>query len=230
MVDNAAPGGPTGPGGPGPDGPTPADPGAVPTHGVGPHPTPGPDDPRLDPVQLADGERRNVVDRYRYWSIEAIVADLDTRRFDYHVAIENLRHDMNIGTVVRNANAFGAAAVHVVGRRQWNRRGAMVTDRYVHVHHHPDVAAFRSAADELGLALVGIDVVDGSEPIDGRPLPRNCALVFGQEGSGLSPDLLAACDEIRDIPMFGSTRSVNVGVASGIAMTAWVRQHGPGSG
>jgi tRNA G18 (ribose-2'-O)-methylase SpoU len=230
VVDNAAPGGPTGPGGPGPDGPTPADPGAVPTHGVGPHPTPWPDDPRLDPVLLADGDRRNVVDRYRYWSIEAIVADLDTRRFDYHVAIENLRHDMNIGTVVRNANAFGAAAVHVVGRRQWNRRGAMVTDRYVHVHHHPDVAAFRSAADELGLALVGIDVVDGSEPIDGRPLPRNCALVFGQEGSGLSPDLLAACDEIRDIPMFGSTRSVNVGVASGIAMTAWVRQHGPGSG
>jgi len=179
---------------------------------------------------LAAGDSRNVVDRYRYWSVEAIVADLDTRRFAFHVAIENLRHDMNIGTVVRNANAFGAAAVHVVGRRRWNRRGAMVTDRYVHVHHHPDVASFRAAADGLGLLLVGIDVVDGSEPIDGRPLPRDCALVFGQEGSGLSSEALAACDEVRDIPMFGSTRSVNVGVASGIAMTAWVREHGPRPG
>ncbi|MFZ4433995.1 MAG: TrmH family RNA methyltransferase [Microthrixaceae bacterium] len=230
MVDNAAPDGRSAPSGSGSVGPVSGDPVPVPTHGVGPHPAPWPDDPRLDPGLLAHGDRRNVVDRYRYWTVEAIVADLDTRRFAFHVAIENLRHDMNIGTVVRNANAFGAAAVHVVGRRQWNRRGAMVTDRYVHVHHHPDVASFRSAADERGLALVGIDVVDGSEPIDGRPLPRDCALVFGQEGSGLSADLLAACDEIRDIPMFGSTRSVNVGVASGIAMTEWLRQHGPGSG
>ncbi len=169
-----------------------------------------------------------MLDRYRYWSIEAIVADLDTRRFTYHVAIENLRHDMNIGTVVRNANAFGASAVHVVGRRQWNRRGAMVTDRYVHVHHHPDAVSFRAVADRLGLEVVGIDVVDGSEPIDARPLPRDCVLVFGQEGSGLSSAALAVCDQVRDIPMFGSTRSVNVGVASGIAMTAWVRDHGPG--
>jgi tRNA G18 (ribose-2'-O)-methylase SpoU len=208
----------------------PDEPGSAPTHGVGPHPRPWPDDPRLDPELLAAGDSRNVVDRYRYWSVEAIVADLDTRRFAFHVAIENLRHDMNIGTVVRNANAFGAAAVHVVGRRRWNRRGAMVTDRYVHVHHHPDVASFRAAADGLGLLLVGIDVVDGSEPIDGRPLPRDCALVFGQEGSGLSSEALAACDEVRHIPMFGSTRSVNVGVASGIAMTAWVREHGPRPG
>ncbi len=168
-----------------------------------------------------------MVDRYRYWSVEAIVADLDTRRFRYHVAIENLRHDLNIGTVVRNANAFGAAAVHVVGRRQWNRRGAMVTDRYLHVHHHPDPTSMRAEADRLGLVQVGIDVVDGSESIDARPLPRDCVLVFGQEGSGLSPEALSACAEVRHIPMFGSTRSVNVGVASGIAMTAWIREHGP---
>lgn len=200
------------------------------THGVGPHARPWPEDPRLDPELLESGDTRNVVDRYRYWSVEAIVADLDTRRFGYHVAIENLRHDLNIGTVVRNANAFGAAAVHIVGRRQWNRRGAMVTDRYLHVHHHPDVGSLVATAVGLDLAVVGIDVVDGSVPIDARPLPLGCILLFGQEGSGLSPEALEACAEVRHIPMYGSTRSVNVGVASGIAMTAWLRHHGESPG
>jgi tRNA G18 (ribose-2'-O)-methylase SpoU len=195
--------------------------------GVGPHPRPWPDDPRLDPELLAGGDRRNVVDRYRYWSVEAIVADLDTRRFAFHVAIENWRHDLNIGTVVRNANAFGAAAVHIVGRRRWNRRGAMVTDRYVHVVHHPTVADLAAWAAGEDLPLVGIDNVDGSVPLDAHPLPERCVLLFGQEGSGLSPDAESACSEVRDIPMFGSTRSVNAGVASGIAMHAWVREHGP---
>ena len=92
-----------------------------------------------DPELLADGDRRNVVDRYRYWRHDAIVADLDTRRHDFHVAVENWGHDFNIGSVIRTANAFNAAAVHIVGRRRWNRRGAMVTDRYQHVHHHPTV-------------------------------------------------------------------------------------------
>src|ERR687886_2433821 len=98
-------------------------------------------DPRYDPELLAHGDRRNVVDRYRYWRREAIVADLDRRRHDFHVAIENWQHDLNIGTVVRNANAFLAAEVHIVGRRRWNRRGAMVTDRYQHVRHHPTLEA-----------------------------------------------------------------------------------------
>src|SRR5262245_35465253 len=99
--------------------------------GVGPWPyQPFPTDPHYDPYLLAEGDRRNVVDRYRYWSREAIVADLDTRRHAFHVAIENWQHDMNIGTVVRTANAFLAAEVHIVGKRRWNRRGAMVTDRY----------------------------------------------------------------------------------------------------
>ena len=193
--------------------------------GVGPHPEPWPDDPRLDPELLAGGDRRNVVDRYRYWTVEAVVADLDTRRFGFHVAIENWRHDMNIGTVVRNANAFGAAAVHIVGRRRWNRRGAMVTDRYVHVLHHPTVAALSDWAAGEALAVVGIDNVDGSVPLDAMPLPHRCVLLFGQEGSGLSDEAVAACSEVRDIPMFGSTRSINAGVASGIAMHAWVRSH-----
>lgn len=199
--------------------------------GVGPHPRPWPEDPRLDPGLLEHGDRRNVVDRYRYWTVEAIVADLDTHRFGFHVAIENWRHDLNIGTVVRNANAFGAAAVHIVGRRRWNRRGAMVTDRYVHVVHHPTVAALSALAAEEGLAVVGIDNVEGAVPLDASPLPERCVLLFGQEGTGLSAEAVGACAEVRDIPMFGSTRSVNAGVASGIAMHAWIRAHtrpGPG--
>ena len=198
--------------------------------GVGPHARPWPDDPRLDPGLLEHGDRRNVVDRYRYWTVEAIVADLDTRRFVFHVAIENWRHDLNIGTVVRNANAFGAAAVHIVGRRRWNRRGAMVTDRYVHVVHHPTVAALSARAAQEGLAVVGIDNVEGAVPLEASPLPERCVLLFGQEGSGLSAEAVGACAEVRDIPMFGSTRSINAGVASGIAMHAWIRAHaGPGT-
>jgi tRNA G18 (ribose-2'-O)-methylase SpoU len=194
--------------------------------GVGPHPLPWPDDPRLDPELLAHGDRRNVVDRYRYWTVEAIVADLDTRRHDFHVAIENWRHDLNIGTVVRNANAFNATAVHIVGRRRWNRRGAMVTDRYLHVEHHATIGDLVARVRTEGLALVGIDNVgDRIEPLEARPLPRRCVLLFGQEGTGLSDEAVAACDEIREIPMYGSTRSLNAGVASGIAMHAWIRTH-----
>ena len=116
-----------------------------------------PEDARYDPDLLAAGDRRNVVDRYRYWTVEAIVADLDTRRHPFHVAIENWRHDLNIGTVVRTANAFLAEAVHVVGKKRWNRRGAMVTDRYQHVRHHPDVASLAAWARAEGLPLLVLD-------------------------------------------------------------------------
>lgn len=190
--------------------------------GVGPHPGPLPDDPRLDPKLLAAGDRRNVVDRYRYWRESAIVADLDARRRPFHVAIENWQHDLNIGTVVRNANAFNAAGVHIVGRRRWNRRGAMATDRYLTVSHHRDVASFGAWATEAGLAIVGIDNVDGAVPIDDGPLPARCVLVFGQEGPGLSAEMVACCTQVRAIAQEGSTRSLNAGVASGIAMYAWV--------
>ncbi|HET6773964.1 MAG TPA: TrmH family RNA methyltransferase [Acidimicrobiales bacterium] len=192
---------------------------------MGPHPEPWPDDPRLDSDLLAHGDRRNVVDRYRYWRVDAIVADLDARRHPFHLAVENWHHDMNIGTVVRNANAFGAAAVHIVGRRRWNRRGAMVTERYQHVAHHStidDLAAWAAAGD---LPLVGIDNLPGSVPLESTALPRRCVLVFGQEGPGLSPAARAACAQVCSIAMFGSTRSINAGVASGIAMYTWIRQH-----
>ena len=193
--------------------------------GVGPWLGPWPEDPRYDRALLAEGDRRNVVDRYRYWRVEAIVADLDTRRHDFHVAIENWRHDLNIGTVVRTANAFLAAAVHIVGRRRWNRRGAMVTDRYQHLHHHPDAASLAAWAAAEDLTVVGVDNLPGAQPIETVRLPRRCVLLFGQEGPGLSDDARAAASLVCSIAQYGSTRSINAGVASGIAMHTWIRQH-----
>ncbi|WP_239679527.1 TrmH family RNA methyltransferase [Natronosporangium hydrolyticum] len=174
---------------------------------------------------LAAGDQRNVVDRYRYWRREAIVADLDSRRHDFHVAIENWQHDLNIGTVVRNANAFLARQVHIVGRRRWNRRGAMVTDRYQHVSHHDSVDELLTWARGAGLLVVGIDNLPGSRPLETEPLPRACLLLFGQEGPGLSAAARAECDLLYSIAQYGSTRSINAGVASGIAMYAWIRAH-----
>ncbi|WP_051704030.1 RNA methyltransferase [Glycomyces sp. NRRL B-16210] len=195
------------------------------TVGVGPWEGPPPDDERYDPELLRLGDRRNVVDRYRYWRREAVVADLDARRHDFHVAIENWQHDFNIGTVVRNANAFLAKSVHIVGKRRWNRRGAMVTDRYQHVEHHASVEAFVAWAAAEGLAVVGIDNLPGSVPIETTSLPRHAVLVFGQEGPGLSEPVREACAMVCSITQFGSTRSINAGVASGIALHAWVREH-----
>ena len=196
-----------------------------PQGGAGPHPQPWPDDPRFDPELLQSGDRRNVVDRYRYWRHDAIVTDLDRRRHPFHVAIENWKHDLNIGAVVRNANAFLAAEVHIIGRRNWNRRGAMVTDRYQHVRHHETIADFASWAREAGLPVLGVDNLPGAEPIDDAELPRACVLLFGQEGPGLSEEARTACERVLSIPQFGSTRSINAGVASGIAMYEWVRRH-----
>ena len=203
-------------------GPWPGGPERWPRLGDGPD---APLDPRFDPELLAGGDRRNVVDRYRYWTVEAIVADLDTRRHPFHVAIENWAHDLNIGSVVRTANAFAAAEVHVVGRRRWNRRGAMVTDRYQHLRHHPDVAALVAWAKGEGLPLVGIDNTPGSTSLEAAELPRACVLVFGQEGTGLSAAAQQACEEVLHIRQFGSTRSINAGAAAAIAMHAWVVQH-----
>jgi len=193
--------------------------------GVGPWAGDPPDDPRLDPDLLAGGDRRNVADRYRYWRREAIVADLDQRRHPFHVAIENFGHDHNIGTVVRTANAFAAAEVHIVGRRRWNRRGAMVTDRYQHLRHHPDVPALLAFARAQGLAVVAVDNAPGAHRIETARLPRGCLLLFGAEGPGISPEARAAAALTVSIAQFGSTRSINAGVAAGIAMHAWVRQH-----
>lgn len=198
--------------------------------GVGPWEGPLPAGDQWDPELLAGGDRRNVVDRYRYWRHEAIVADLDTRRRDFHVAIENWEHDLNVGSVVRTANAFGAKAFHIVGRRRWNRRGAMVTDRYQHEHHHAsvdDLVAWARAAGTgpPGIPLIGIDNLPGSLPLETHDLPRACVLVLGQEGPGLSEEMRAACEVVLHIAQVGSTRSINAGAAAAVAMHAWVRRH-----
>ncbi|WP_459645619.1 TrmH family RNA methyltransferase [Kineococcus sp. NUM-3379] len=204
------------------------DPGAERVVGVGPWPggpAAWPGDARFDPELLATGDRRNVEDRFRYWSNEAIVAELDRTRNALHVAVENWQHDANIGSVVRTANAVNAAGVHVVGRRRWNRRGAMVTDRYLHVRHHADVGELAAWARGAGLTLVGIDNVPGSVPLETFDLPRDALLLFGQEGPGLSAEALAECAAVLAIGQFGSTRSINVGAAAAVAMHAWVRRH-----
>jgi tRNA G18 (ribose-2'-O)-methylase SpoU len=186
---------------------------------------PWPDDDRYDPDLLQRGDRRNVVDRYRYWRLEAVVSDLDSRRHPVHVAIENWSHDMNIGSVVRTANAVNAAGVHVVGRRRWNRRGAMVTDRYLRVHHHADVEALAAWCAAERLPLLGVDNLPGALPLETTDLPRKVVLLFGQESAGLSSPARARCDRVLSIAQFGSTRSVNAGAAAAIALHAWVRRH-----
>jgi tRNA G18 (ribose-2'-O)-methylase SpoU len=195
------------------------------THGVGPWRGAPPTDPRYDPELLERGDSRNVIDGYRYWTMEAIVADLDARRHPFHVAIENWQHDMNIGSIVRTANAFLADTVHIVGRRRWNKRGAMVTDRYQHVLHHADVAALAVWAAEHGLPIVAVDNVEGSVSLESTALPTRCVLLFGQEGPGLTPEALAASELAVEITQYGSTRSINASAAAAIVMYEWMRQH-----
>ena len=194
------------------------------TPGVGPWQGPLPDDPRYDPALLRDGDTRNVVDAYRYWTRDAIIADIDKRRHPLHIAIENFGNDANIGGVVRTANAFAVDTVHIVGRRRWNRRGAMVTDRYQHLRHHPTLAEFASWAAAESLPVLGIDNLPGSVPIDTYELPRRCVMLFGQEGPGLSAEARSSCRAVLAIRQFGSTRSINAAAASAVAMHEWVRR------
>ncbi|MGO1266585.1 MAG: TrmH family RNA methyltransferase [Microbacterium gubbeenense] len=195
-----------------------------PTHGVGPWQGELPDGDHFDPELLASGDTRNVVDEYRYWTMEAIVADLDSRRHAFHVAIENWQHDMNIGSIVRSANAFLANTVHIVGRRRWNRRGAMVTDRYQRVIHHPDVDTFQAWMEERGIPIIAVDNVGDAVPVDRAHLPETCAFLFGQEGPGLTEEALAAASSHIEITQYGSTRSMNASAAGAVVMYEWCRR------
>lgn len=198
------------------------------THGVGPYPggrEAWPTEEHFDPELLENGDTRNVIDRYRYWRMEAIVADLDTKRHPFHVAIENWQHDMNIGSIVRSANAFLADTVHIIGRRRWNKRGAMVTDRYQHVVHHPDVASFADWAAAEGIPILAVDNVGEAVPVDKAELPERCVLLFGQEGPGLSGEALAAASAHIEITQYGSTRSINASAAGAVVMYEWCRRY-----
>ena len=198
-----------------------------PVVGVGPHPLPHPTEAHFDPELLLNGDRRNVLDKYRYWSVEAIVADLDMKRHKLQIAIENWQHDLNIGSVVRTANAFNVAAVHIVGKRDWNKRGAMVTDRYLKIVHHPTVEDFSTWCKANNLPIIGIDNMPGSTQLESAQLPESCVLLFGQEGAGMSDEALAVCDVLYEINQNGSTRSMNASAAGAIAMYHWALQHLP---
>lgn len=198
--------------------------------GVGPwedeHPGESrPTEQRYDSELLDEGDKRNVVDAYRYWTREAIVEDIDTRRHPLHIAIENFENDSNIGTVVRTANAFAVDTVHIVGRKRWNRRGAMVTDRYQHLMHHADVSSVLDYAKAHDLTVVAVDNTPGSVPLETAELPERCLLLFGQEGPGVTHEAQTGSSMTVSIAQFGSTRSINAGVAAGIAMHAWVKLH-----
>jgi tRNA G18 (ribose-2'-O)-methylase SpoU len=195
------------------------------TWGVGPWQGELPTEDHYDPELLANGDTRNVLDHFRYWKMEAIVAELDSRRHKYHVAIENWQHDLNIGSIVRTANAFLAEEVHIIGNRRWNRRGAMVTDRYQHVSHHPTVEEFVSWANSRNLPIIAIDNVPGCQKIEEYSLPEECVLLFGQEGPGLSEAAIESASVVLEITQFGSTRSINASAAAAITMHQWVMQH-----
>jgi tRNA G18 (ribose-2'-O)-methylase SpoU len=211
-----------------PDNPSPE----LTTWGVGPWqgdlPT-GPEASKYDQELLKYGDTRNVVDKYRYWSMEAIVADLDSNRHSFHVAIENWQHDLNIGSIVRTANAFLAKQVHIIGNKRWNRRGAMVTDRYQHILHHPTVDEFvewsKTANDGKAMPIIAIDNVPGCKQLESYELPETCVLLFGQEGPGLSDAAIAAAKDVVEITQFGSTRSINASAAAAITMHQWVMQN-----
>lgn len=182
----------------------------------------------LDPSGFFDTmrqveDKRNLIDKYKSQPIEAIVADLDYAGSRLEIAVENLERDFNMGTIIRNANAFGVRHVHIIGRRQWNKRGAMMTDKYLHVHYHATLDDFFQAVRHT--KVIAVDNVEGSTPLIQTELPERCTLVFGSEKSGISPELSARCQSIVAIEQFGSTRSVNVGVAAGIAMYEWLRRH-----
>lgn len=193
--------------------------------GAPPHPQPWPVGDQYDLALLRDGDRRNVEDKYRYWTVEAIKKDLDKTKVDLHIAIENWQHDINIGTIVRTANAFNVAAVHIVGKRHWNRRGAMVTDKYLHIFHHQAVDQFVAFMDSDYREIVAVDNLPGAINLSEIILPQRAVMVFGGEGPGLSQEMVAASRRMVKIEQFGSTRSVNVGVAAGIVMYAWMRQY-----
>lgn len=193
--------------------------------GVGPHPEPWLTDPKYDRMLLKNGDNRNVLDKYHYWTVAAIKADLDESRQDLEIAIENLQRDYNMGTIIRCANAFNIKKVHIIGRKQWNKRGAMVTDLYMNIQYHDDVKAFEEAMNKAGREIIAVDIVEGARGLSKTKLPKNAVLVFGAEGPGLSKELLDKAKQIIMIEQFGSTRSINVGVAAGIAMYAWMQQH-----
>lgn len=170
-------------------------------------------------------DTRNVIDKFKEKPEEDIIRALDENGIELEIAIENLERDFNMGTIVRSANAFGVRHVHVIGRKQWNKRGAMATDKYLHVHYHVTIDDFMVEMDKRRKTIIAVDNIDGSVALSSIDLPHDAVLVFGAEGPGLSEELLKQASRVVAIEQFGSTRSINVGVAAGILMYQWLSRY-----
>lgn len=175
-------------------------------------------------MQMID-DTRNVIDEFKGKSEDEIIQLLDKRGTQLEIAIENLKRDFNMGTIVRSANAFGVRHIHVIGSRQWNKRGAMATDKYLHVHYHRSVEAFVADMRTRNKTIIAVDNVDGATQLSDSPLPPDAVLVFGAEGPGISDQLLRYAKAVVAIEQYGSTRSLNVGVAAGVVMYEWLRRN-----
>lgn len=193
---------------------------------------PLPQDAKYDPELLETGDRRNVLDKYRYWKVQAIKDDLDlSGRNEFEVLIENWTHDFNIGSIVRTANAFAAAKVHMVGPHKWNRKGALMTELYQHIEYHPSIKDFHADFSQKYASvsdrprLIAMDIVPGAQPIERYAFPKRCILMFGAEGPGLSEKALEIAHDVVYISQFGSVRSINAGAAAAVSMHAWMMQH-----
>ena len=182
-----------------------------------------PDQPMYNVEHSQD--TRNVEDRFKGLSEAEIINILDDQGVELEIAVENTLRDFNMGTIVRTANAFGVRSVHVIGRRQWNKRGAMKTDAYMHIHYHKTAKEFSSVMRSRGMSIVAVDNIEHSSSLKKTELPLRCVLVFGQEGPGLSQDLIDIAQGVVAIEQLGSTRSLNVGSAAAIVMYAWLSRH-----
>lgn len=170
-------------------------------------------------------DTRNLIDEYKGLSNEQVFDALAKKRNFLEVAIENVEHDFNIGTVVRNANSFNVSKVHIIGRKKYNRRGAMCTDKYIEIVYWPSVAEFLADQCQRKREIVAIENnTPRAKELHAKKFKDNTTLVFGSEGNGLTQEMMDGADDVRFIESFGSTRSVNVGVAAGIAMYEWTRQ------
>lgn len=166
-------------------------------------------------------DTRNLVDNFKGVTEAEIIAQLDQSGVQLEIAIENLERDFNMGSIVRSANAFGVRMVHVIGRRQWNKRGAMATDRYMHITYHATVDEFVAFAHQRNKRIIAVDNVPSAQSIHSTDLPESSILVFGSEGRGISDALLSVCETCVEIRQSGSTRSLNVAAAAAIAMYEW---------
>ena len=168
-------------------------------------------------------DTRNLIDKFKGQPNEQIKAELTKSRAPLEIAIENVEHDFNIGSIIRTANSFNVAKVHIIGKKKYNRRGAMCTDKYLEILHHPTTQDFLKT--QVDRELVAIENnLGNAKPLHEKHFTPKTTLIFGSEGGGITKELLEKAHEIRFIESFGSTRSVNVGVAAGIAMYEYARQ------